>query len=66
MMLCTLSFNDHLLLMHVNMCAYLSEVTSMYMFIGMLNKLLLFHKIIFNIIFTKTNINKCNIFVSSY
>lgn len=22
MMLCTLSFNDHLLLMHVNICAY--------------------------------------------
>lgn len=42
MMLCTLSFNDHLSLMHVNMCAYASEVTSMYMFIDMLNKSLLF------------------------
>lgn len=41
-MLCTLSFNDHLSLMYVNMCAYASEVTSMYMFIDMLNKSLLF------------------------
>lgn len=42
MMLCTLSFNDHLLLMHVNMGAYVSEVTCMYMFIDMLTKSLLF------------------------